>query len=1354
MKVRIAVNGNEIAGDARIPITEEWTKYTKTFTPSSNGAITVNIWRFWTANDIIPFDIDGMSIVDTATGEELITTGTWTTSGYANPLAIKLGSSETSYTHADGAEIYATSGKLEQGIYYLSGDFRLGAYDHNKFTVNSSGIVTADANGGTLTVTANGKTLKTVGGAESLELSPLDWTSGKFILVVDKEGLDLTDLIYNVSGVESLDFKNIKFELADDFTMAWESNTGDPVSVVNDVLDTENGTVGAENNEYTHITNVFTEPAQNNFIADNGLTLDTSKTYKLSVWMRGLRTSNAPGAMNVRVFVGGTVEASREGYALSRQGNFDFGAVLSDKWQQYTMIFKPTSTSAEFGFRRYWTSADVVPFDIDGISLVEVDPTTYDVIGEELITTGYWTPTAYPTPATRSKAVAMTESEYFHVEGTGFNATSGTLGAGIYHVTGDFRLGEFDFDKVDFSTALAYNVTSDYNYGILTATANGTALKTTDGKAAVELNAENWTSAEFLLKVGEEGLDLTELEFVLSEKISGYAPDAIDFRNIKFTEATKMYLDNWTAGDGTPIMEVNAVLDTNNETVGEAMSNTYISVFNRSRDVAGAAYSDKAVNLEEGKSYKLSLWMKTPEIENFVAPNDTAGKLIRIALDDYAYSSDVVSSNAGTTPAIIREGSFEGVSALLSDKWQKYTMVFTENETEPLFIRFRGGPSGYDYLPFDVDGLSLVEVELDGNGGYTVIGEELIHYGEKLSSNAGWSSYTYYENGPMTANVALAEEFPYYTVNAPLDGSNTEIIYSDPDPIVLEPGIYNISGKFRLGSYDMSGENNSANLTMFATANNVQLLSVSGSEYATVSSDWNEITFVLDTSVTITMEDFEIMLDGAYNIDFTEITVELVERHIKLADINTGYIMTLLLLKKLYAPAEDTDFSNLIYDAITNVKLRHWEYGDQTLEQLTDEDGNMYLSASNLSDNITGFTYTPGTTLKYGTYRFSGEFRTKNPGEKTNLRINISGKQGSVIATNEWTKFEFFVELAKDAPLIVKVYGGPILTNTQDFEMRNFRLDDLAANPIAQTLYSITFDKDVSGWSTGGQGAGTFTWKTEENGNGYMTVSDRATSATPAYYTVPLKLIPKSTYVFSFDVRATNPGETSRVRFGIGYSMFTLDAPSDPAAPNLVMITSGEWMHVTATYVANGNESLAMLFMTGPTEGENIEFDIDNFKIERMIGVRYEIYPAGDFDNQSTALIGWGTGGQGAGKITWQQEENGNGYIQLTDRANALVPLYRDFGFKTEAGKKYKISYDIKTVNEGETMVVRTSVGYSLINTQYGTPAFTVNNNWQHIESYYTAETAGGFTLMFRGGPSGLDTNDFAIDNLVIEEVE
>ncbi len=1313
-----------------IELTGEWAFYSKQFTSTYTGATEFLFRESSRGQSVGSFDIDGLYVREVVGGvvgtTEYATNGGKVFDGTAGFRFIGSNGGAATFTDIT-AEDYSTAKApmgtkgtntitwnnfetLEKGVYKVSGDVRLSAADYNKITVSGSNV-SENSNTSELSMSMSDETFDIT----------TEWTHVEWALLSNTDfiGTDISlTLIDKINGdALSFDFKNFEVTLSTDFTADFVNATGTPVRIVNDVLNAETGSIGtAQSNEYTTIYNTKSATSKATFNATASIT--AGETYTLSVWLRKHNAVNEPDAAVARIAINGT-EVER--------------LTLNENWTKYTRTFTAASTTDALSltFWRLWNPADVAPFDVDGISITDKD-------GTEIITGGTWTVAGYTNPVSLLQNVV--ETPYLHSDCPEVYATSGRLEAGIYHVTGDFRLGEFDYNKVEMDPSGDY--TADNNAGSLSVVVDGVSLKNEDGSTAVDLKAIEWTTLNFVLKVGEEGMDVSGIKYIID------GAGSFDFKNVTIIEASKLYLDSWASEDGDPIRAVNKVLNTSNGTIGEASHNTYISVSNRSVGDAGAAYADSSVTLEEGKTYKLSLWMKLPEIKDLEKDAQ-----IRIVVDDAAWSDDVISNPGAnsTTPPLMLDGSFAGVSARVAGEWQKYTIVFTETENEPLFIRFRSGTDGNTY-PFDIDGLSLVEVEADGEGGYTVIGDELIRNGDSLSSTMGWSKYTFYNNGPMSAEVALAEEFPYYSVNSPISG-NTSIVYTG-EPIAIEPGIYHIKGNFRLGSLDLTGENNRAELSLTATDNRIQLSAINGKTSTGISTDWTEVTFVLETAVAMDIANLNLMLDGTYDLDFDNISIELVERKISLSDVNTGYVMTLLLLKKAYAPKEGEDINNLIYSAIRDPKLHNWSYGEQTLKQYVDADGVNVLSASDLTDNMTGFTYTPGTTLKYGTYRFSGEFRTTNPGEKTNLRVNVSGKQGSVIVTNEWTKFEFYVELAKDAPLVVKVYGGPILNNTQDFEMRNFRLDDLAANPVAQKLYSVTFDKNADGWSTGGQGAGTFTWKTEEDGNGYMTVSDRASSSIPACIDVNLKLIPKATYVFSWDVRATNPGETSRVRFGIGWTPFILDAPSDPAAPSMVLINSEEWTHVSATYVATGNETLNMLFMTGPSDGENISFDMDNFKIERILGVRYEIYPAGDFDNEATALIGWSTGGQGAGTIIWQQEEDGNGYIQIADRGNAGIPLYRDFGFKTEAGKKYKISYDIKTVKEGETMTARASVGWSLIATQYGSAAFTVTNEWQHIESYYTAESATNFSLMFRSGSSGLDINDFAIDNLVIEEVE
>ena len=224
---RIGVNGAEINTSDRFPLTEEWTKFTQDFTPSSGGAIKIQFWRFWTSADNAPYDIDGISIVD-ENGKELVSDymnmANWSSAGYADWLRITT-NEETPYYHADGSTVTPESETLAPGFYTISGDFRIGEYDYNKLVMNSNGYdVSADNNKASLSASSNGSALKTPDGKTAVELLTYDWTSASFVFVAKTE-FDLADLEFKINGANALDFKNIKIEANDEYTTEWETNT-------------------------------------------------------------------------------------------------------------------------------------------------------------------------------------------------------------------------------------------------------------------------------------------------------------------------------------------------------------------------------------------------------------------------------------------------------------------------------------------------------------------------------------------------------------------------------------------------------------------------------------------------------------------------------------------------------------------------------------------------------------------------------------------------------------------------------------------------------------------------------------------------------------------------------------------------------------------------------------------------------------------------------------------------------------------------------------------------------------------------------------------------------------------------
>ena len=94
-------------------------------------------------------------------------------------------------------------------------------------------------------------------------------------------------------------------------------------------------------------------------------------------------------------------------------------------------------------------------------------------------------------------------------------------------------------------------------------------------------------------------------------------------------------------------------------------------------------------------------------------------------------------------------------------------------------------------------------------------------------------------------------------------------------------------------------------------------------------------------------------------------------------------------------------------------------------------------------------------------------------------------------------------------------------------------------------------------------------------------------------------------------------------------------------------------------------------------------------------------------------------------------------------------------------GKTYKISYDIRTADEGVEIHSRSYLdasGTMPLNVEnhneVSSVTYDVGNEWVHIESTYTASVPANLILVIKGGQRAEDNQTFDLNNVKFEIVD
>ena len=1386
-----------------VALTDEWKEYEVQITNVNQSRIVIGFFRTVVNGTYLPFDIDGLSIVDNSTGVELVTTADAASNWHASENAYTVywqfdihkvvESIHTTieadfFTRADVSEadnttIYSIDGTLlEAGRYYISGSFRLGEYD---FGANGTG---------TLTVWANGEQVDT------LALNT-EWQDARFVLDIP-EATTLADIGFSFdAGKTVLDYKNFKCELAFPFYEDLTTNNGTPIFVVDEADGTTDSYIHVSGGNHTTGLKY----------TDTATSLTAGTTYRLTFKARATAHKNIDALTSGR--------DGRESMALSTDirpfihtgkksgDNFDWDKIeilapanrlalsdnigadeqtvralnLTDEWQEFSIEFQTPNDvdflKLSFGRRSY--ADDILGFDIDALSLVDT------ATGAELIKNDFskYAGTSFNDSTPKPTVTLVDKGIFYRADAPQTGVTElrwdkdELLAAGRYQISAAFRLNEYDFANSGSDTLRAFIADSQ----LLTANGANYATITTEWKNVVfelDLIATDLKYSDLVFMLGSNSaLEVKDISYVLVEKrISMSDIDTgtlITLLMLKRQEAIEIgYNAPWKA-NGENLTSVNGILNESTGTVGGEDApafNSYIHAYNRDNNMDRIVYENKDATLAPG-TYTLSFYARTADYTNPMAATRNTAALLRMFIGNDRTTQVPRISSSKSGPSDPRNVN----NLMLKSEWTLYSFTFKLTEETPFVFSLEGSGAGYGWCPIDIDGFKVVACN---SAGAPITGENLAVNSDLLmgTKNSGWSAVAIDKKGVTVAAEVLTESL-YQLAEIPAADKNiiTSTAYVD-----IEPGKYYLTTKVRLGNIDFAkygmgatadtllNDGNKANLS--AVLEGVVLKTTDDVESITVTPEWKTVTFVAEVEEAIPMKKLKMVLDAPYSLefDFINFGTEIDEEDADMIAKPTFDADGNAILPPLPAITE----GNLLDGLMKKSRSAYWSYGDQTLELKTDENGETYFAASNITHYNVGFTYKPGYKLSAGEYKFSAMVRTSTPGETTLIRAIINGKSGSAYVTNEWRLVEFAFEVKEDSELIFKMCGGPRLTCVQNYDFKNIRLYDINYVPTGENLTTGgDFENPLNGtagWSPAYSSGGKVTRKTDADGNSYLNVSERPESHYPAALDLGFTAQVGDTFKISYDIRTAIEGEEMTVRaylgsIATGGTGLNVSEPYSDANPVRYVVTN-EWRHVEHTYTATKAEEFILQIKGGPSAEENNDFDIDNVvimktEVEKVDPAKH--YTTGHFDDEATALSGWKIG-WGTGTTVWNKEGD-NGYITAKGRGESIDPLYFNGGFVTIPGVTYKISYDIRTSNDGETIrirpyfgtlaVVRTELTVNPVEIEGMPGRYWITNEWKHVEHTYTAGGYETFAVQIGGGPGADENKDFDVDNFKVEIV-
>ena len=445
----------------------------------------------------------------------------------------------------------------------------------------------------------------------------------------------------------------------------------------------------------------------------------------------------------------------------------------------------------------------------------------------------------------------------------------------------------------------------------------------------------------------------------------------------------------------------------------------FIRVSNLKKNSSGILFeaSNPDFTLDMEKTYKLSMWIRTAPNIGLESEEEPQLRLKVGNVDPRG-----VFGWAGINHSLKYLNT-------ITDEWTEYSAIFKAAKACSTTVNLYREANAASVVPFDIDGITFIEVEKNSEGEWVPVegARELIN--EVVYSPIGSS-----DELPTFTTIYDTEFYRIARVN----GTNTA--FSSTDDKVIMPGEYIVTGDFRLGEFDykkltynvstpyiVDSDNNSAKLT--AKLGNSFLVTSEGENSFTITDDWSSAAFKLKTSEKVNLSDIVFSLDGAYTLDFNNISV---------LPLSIG---------------ESLPPENLLASGDFNSEdiLTKWDAGTQILTYKTDANGG-YIEASDITNVLREFTFDLKGEIPAGTYKFTGWFRTAVYGEVSQKRIQFYDTSGKSVATvyanltNDWLKVEHCLNLTSALSHIV-VIGGPYQQFFQSFCMDNFSFVPISSMP-------------------------------------------------------------------------------------------------------------------------------------------------------------------------------------------------------------------------------------------------------------------------------------------------------------------
>ncbi len=1195
LRMRATLNGKT---SSRFEVTDEWTNISVQITPTTGGELKLRFVEL-TEWDFLPYDIDNITLVCNETGDTLIDhamtinngggTGWAPSYSYARTdimpkdVEVSVVTEETYYRVASSGDenngfTYSGDDYLEKGIWHITGDFRLAEYRKDKLelgnreyaSINHPYII-SDNNVSYLTANVNGTVLRNIDGlTDGIAITP-DWANDGFVLVVDSVGgLRKSDIEFTLSDGTAFDFKNIKYTPVDDLYIDdFVTEDGTPIAIVKEALNTETGEIGDFDSKFARIYNITYAPHGAVF-KDSSVNLTAGTEYELSFWARTMPTDNWP--------VNSKYQGSRRLYVIqtTKLATID----LFEDWTKYTIRFTPeSSTALSLTFRDGTSFDDIIPFDIDGLSLMTVDAASGEVSGENLITNDDTIGTNGWSKSGNASIEILSDNGYYRVLPPADETSNTTVAIakdemlvpGTYSIRGMFRLAEpLDYTKFSFD---GYNVSGDSNNAKIKAyiTSARMPLQTEGGLSEVTINPYTWTEVTFIFETlaevnmntilfeaqGNIQLDFTAIDVELIERkvtMSDVNPGFImillmlkDQNKYNGLSAADISIEEDWKVNGDKAVRINNMPE-------GVTSDSYISVSSRQSSDTGATYKNKAAMVYAGKQYQLTFKART-------LPATNEGKPVTWKLRVITGDSKLISS---------------GIN--LTEDWNTYSFKFSPNTDTTLAINFKGASGTEQFYPFDIDDLSVVDLST---------GEELATKSGALYSNAysaGWSALGY---SSFTANLSIVSEGIYYSANL-----NNGIVYNPEEPVILEPGQYYLTGKFRVPSMEyekleLDKSNPDKNGHVITADNNVAGISAylgdtklalsDGTDTIAVGTVWTTVKFPFELTEATDISGLKFVSDLDGDIYFDELKITT----------NNG--------------------DNLLSDAVSEDGLANWSASGQTLEYKVDDDGTKYFSASNLINNRVGFRYESETVIEPGVYVIKGDFRTSVEGETGYVRMIAYDAPETAKITNEWRTLELYVEVTEASNLKLHICGAPMSTSVQNYDFKNLSILNAAdLVPANVELYEAGDFEDpetaLVGWAIFSAQNAKLTYETED-GNSFLRMSERPNEYCGISVSLDTPAYPGTTYKISYDIRTAKEGIEMVARSYLGTDAsnpLKVDGETYEGSTFMYPINN-EWRHVEAEITVDSMTNFVIRISGGMDPIRDIySFDVDNLSIVKL----------------------------------------------------------------------------------------------------------------------------------------------------------